>query len=66
VVVGDFDIGRSFRFPVEADSILVIDPNAEPALAAAAQRFEPIGAQRPQVFTNSLSICFFARSSLND
>jgi hypothetical protein len=24
VVVGDFDIGRAFRFPVEADSILVV------------------------------------------
>src|ERR1035437_683281 len=49
VVVGDFDIGRSFRFPVEADSILVVDPNAEPALAAAAQRFQSVPAKCPQV-----------------
>src|SRR5664279_2474654 len=49
VVAGDFDIGRSFRFPVEADSILVVDPNAELPLAAAAQRFEPIAAKRPKV-----------------
>src|SRR5271170_4733562 len=50
VVVGDFDIGRSFRFPVEADSILVVDSNTELPFAATAQRFEPIAAQRPQVF----------------
>src|SRR5271157_1532388 len=56
VVVGDFDIGRSFRFPVEADSILVVDPNAELALAAAAQRFQPVPAKCPQVLQGSRGV----------
>jgi hypothetical protein len=38
-----------FASQFEADSILVVDPNVELALAAAAQRFEPIAAQRPEV-----------------
>jgi hypothetical protein len=50
VVIDDFDIGWSFRFPFEADSKLVIDPNAELAFAAAAQRFQPVAAKRAQVF----------------
>src|SRR5260370_3641408 len=53
VVIGDFDIGRSFRFPVEADSILVVDPNAELAFAASAQGFKPIAAKRPKVLQRS-------------
>jgi hypothetical protein len=53
VVIDDFDIGRSFRFPFEADSKLVIDANTELALAAAAQRFQPIAAKRSQVFKGS-------------
>ena len=56
VVVRDFDIGRSFRFPMEADSILVIDTNTELALAAAAQRFKPIAAKRPKVLQRSRGV----------
>src|SRR5271165_3060201 len=49
VVVGDFDIGRSFRFPVEADSILVVDPNTELPLAGADRRLQPVPAKCPQI-----------------
>jgi len=56
VVVGDFDIGRSFSFPFEADSILVVDPNAELAFAAAPQRFKPVAAKRSQVVQGSRGV----------
>src|ERR1700722_16726447 len=74
VVVGDFDIDRSFRFPVEADSILVVDPNAELPLAVADQRFEQIAAKRPKVLQRSRGVqpdqarssLFFDVHELND
>jgi hypothetical protein len=56
VVVRDFDVGRSLRFPMETDSILVVDTNAELALAAAAQRFRPIAAKRPKVLRRSRGV----------
>jgi hypothetical protein len=56
VVIGDFDISRSFRFAFEADSKLVVDPNAALALATAAQRFQPVPAECPQVFKASRGV----------
>src|ERR1035441_2738908 len=50
VVVRDFDIGWTLRSPFEADFILIIDPDAELALAFAAQRFPSVPAKRPQIF----------------
>ena len=56
MIVGDFDIDGSFRFPFEADSKLVIDPNAELAFAAASQRFQSVAAQCSQVFQGSSGV----------
>jgi hypothetical protein len=56
VVVGDFDIGRPFRFPVEANSILIVDPNAELAFAVTPQRFQPVAAKRSQIFEGSRGV----------
>ena len=49
VVVGDFDIGRSFRSPFEADAVLVVDSNVELAFAVPAQRFQPVAPMYPKV-----------------
>jgi hypothetical protein len=50
VVAGDFDVIWSFFFPLETNSILVVDPNAELAFAIARKRFQPIAANGSQVF----------------
>src|SRR5579863_8919467 len=52
VVVGDFDIGRSFRFPVKADSISIVDPGAELPRAVAAQSFKAVSDGRWRAATS--------------
>jgi hypothetical protein len=50
VVVRDFDIGWSLGFPFEADSILIVDPDAELAFPIANQGFHSVPAERSQIF----------------
>jgi hypothetical protein len=51
VIIDDFHIRRTFcaTRPLEADSPLLIDPDAELAGAIALQRLEPIAPQEPQI-----------------
>jgi hypothetical protein len=56
MVIDDFDIRGSFRFPFEADSKLIVDPNTELAFPAAAQSFQPVPAKRSQVFKGSRGV----------
>jgi hypothetical protein len=49
VVIGDFDIMGVSVFPAEADPPLLVDADAELAVAISLQRFEPVGRWNPQV-----------------
>src|SRR6202049_1620844 len=49
VVVDNFDIGRPFLSPEEADAPLVIDPDGVLATTFAGQRFKPVCWRRAQV-----------------
>ena len=42
MVVRDFDIGWFFRLPVEADAILIMDPNSALPLAVADQGLQSV------------------------
>jgi hypothetical protein len=41
--VADFNVERVRRGPAETDAPLIVDSDAVPAAAAAAQQFQPIG-----------------------
>src|ERR1017187_8229696 len=56
VVIGNFDIGWSLRFPSETDSKLVVDPNAELAFAAAAQCFQTVASECSEVFQGGCGV----------
>jgi hypothetical protein len=49
VVIGAFDIFRSFLSPGKADSVLVVDANAVLPSPSALQRFEPVTFESCQV-----------------
>ena len=49
VVIGHFDVGRSFGRPLEANPELVVDPDRMLSLAVAAKRFKPVAGRQPKV-----------------
>jgi len=49
MVVHDLHIGRIRAGPPEADTPLVIHPNAVLTLAVASKRFQPVSGRRPEI-----------------
>lgn len=50
MIVDDLDIVGVPVFPREADSPLIVDPDAPRALSISGQRFQPVPGRNPKIF----------------